>query len=29
LLRRFPDTYGPVARALAKHYRSIKKRRRS
>ncbi len=29
LLRRFPDTYGPVAKVLAKHYRSIKKRRRS
>jgi hypothetical protein len=26
-LRRFPDTYGPVMRVIAKHYRSLKKRR--
>lgn len=26
LLRKFPDTYGPVMRRLAKYYRSIKKR---
>ena len=24
--RRFPDTFGPVMRVLAKHYRSLKKR---
>ena len=29
LLRRFPDTYGPVMKRIAKYYRSIKKRRRS
>jgi hypothetical protein len=27
ILRRFPDTYGPVMKRLAKHYRSIKKLR--
>jgi hypothetical protein len=27
LFRRFPDTYGPVMKALSKHYRSLKKRR--
>lgn len=26
-LRQFPDTYGPVLRVIAKHYRSLKKRR--
>jgi hypothetical protein len=26
-LRRFPDTYGPFMRVIAKHYRSFKKRR--
>jgi hypothetical protein len=25
LLRRFPDTYGPVMKVVAKHYRSLKK----
>lgn len=29
LLRRFPDTYGPVMRRVAKYYRSITKRRRN
>jgi hypothetical protein len=27
LLRRFPDTYGPVLKTIAKHYRSFKKLR--
>lgn len=27
IFRRFPDTYGPVMKFLAKHYRSLKKRR--
>jgi hypothetical protein len=26
LFRRFPDTYGPVMKVVAKHYRSLKKR---
>jgi hypothetical protein len=26
-LRRFPDTYGPFMRVIAKHYRTLKKRR--
>jgi hypothetical protein len=26
LFRRFPDTYGPVMKVIAKHYRSLKKR---